>query len=184
MKIALFPINDVDVSVGTMDLLDYYKENSPEIFIPVTTETQVFAESVFKLAIEQSIKVTCFINSAEHLDHILKQADDIVVCDIPGREMIRNLSPGDAVGITWDDEGQSHFLAHAVEDMALDVWDITGKASMVDLESCKGPEDLMELMKESLAAFIAAFSEHIAAVVRSAVDDVIEFQQQNKQEGD
>lgn len=148
MNLAVISFKDIDVSKGVTELLEMYEGQNPTVHLPVLKTDSNFAQSVIRACIDNGIKVVAYFVTADGLDHILKQADDISVADNPVKEVLHHMGQGDAVSMVWDDSPQLHFALHMVEDLALDMWDITDGVEAIDAESLL--EDFMNMSQEEL----------------------------------
>lgn len=171
MNIAVITFEDVCVDEGIAALLEKYgKDQELRIFIPVTGNENHFAESVMDLCKEHNVKVTCFIINAVDIDHILIEADDIVITDNPVKEIIRQITPDDVLGIVWDNSPQAHIVLASVEDFGIEVWDITNGLDKIEVDySEESSDELYTAMMDSMAVFV----EHMADYIMTTVLDVL-----------
>jgi hypothetical protein len=170
MNIAVVSFQDVCVDEGILQLINKYgKDKELRVLLPVTGSENHFAESIMDVCKEHSIKVTCFIVNTMDIDHILLNADDIVITDNPVKEIIRQITTEDALGIVWDDSPQSHFILHAIEDFGIEVWDITDGLDQIEVEFTESQEDTYKAMMDSMAVFV----EHMADYIMTSVLDVL-----------
>lgn len=177
MKIAIFSEDDLDVSQGIDDLLTKYSEQSPEVLFPVKTGYDSFSQSVIRKCLENSVKVTAHISDAVDVEHILQQVDSFVVCEDPVQDVLRQLSPGDAIGIVWTDSLTDHLILHSIEDLALDTWDITDGMDPIELEpddfSDMDSDELHEGMHKALGVFVDLMSAYIASTVMDSLGQAV-----------
>jgi hypothetical protein len=170
MNIAVISFQDVCVDEGILELVNKYgKDKELRVLLPVTGSENHFAESVMDVCRDHSIKVTCFIVNAIDIDHILLNADDIVITDNPVKEIVRQITIEDALGIVWDDSPQAHFILHAIEDFGIEVWDITEGLDQIEVEFTESQEDVYKAMMDSMAVFV----EHMADYIMTSVLDVL-----------
>lgn len=170
MNIAVISFQDVCVDEGMLKLINKYgKDKELRVLLPVTGSENHFAESVMDVCRDHSIKVTCFIVNAMDIDHILLNADDIVITDNPVKEIVRQITVEDALGIVWDDSPQAHFILHATEDFGIEVWDITEGLDQIEVEFTESQEDVYKAMMDSMAIFV----EHMADYIMTSVLDVL-----------
>jgi hypothetical protein len=170
MNIAVISFQDVCVDEGMLKLINKYgKDKELRVLLPVTGSENHFAESVMDVCRDHSIKVTCFIVNAIDIDHILLNADDIVITDNPVKEIVRQITVEDALGIVWDDSPQAHFILHAIEDFGIEVWDITEGLDQIEVEFTESQEDVYKAMMDSMAIFV----EHMADYIMTSVLDVL-----------
>lgn len=176
MKIAIFSEEDLDVERGIDQLITKYSEQSPEVIFPVKAGYDYYSQSIIRKCIENKVKVTAYFKNAEGLDHLLKQADDIVICDDPVQEVLRQLSPGDSVGIVWTDSIEDHLVLHTIEDLALDVWDITEGIDPIEIEDPfvgMDSDDLHDGMHKALALFVDMLAAFIASSVMESLSQAV-----------
>lgn len=170
MNIAVISFQDVCVDEGILELVNKYgKDKELRVLLPVTGSENHFAESVMNVCRDHSVKVTCFIVNAMDIDHILLNADDIVITDNPVKEIVRQITVEDALGIVWDDSPQAHFILHAIEDFGIEVWDITEGLDQIEVEFTESQEDVYKAMMDSMAIFV----EHMADYIMTSVLDVL-----------
>ena len=169
MNIAVVSFEDVCVDDGVTALLNKYGKEVT-VFIPVTGNENHFAESVISICKEHGVKTTCFIANATDLDHILVDADDIVITDNPVKEMIRQITVNDVLGIVWDNSPMAHFLLSAVEDFGIETWDITNGLDKIEIDYTDEP---VEIIRERMIESMNVFVEHMADYVMTSVLDVL-----------
>ena len=169
MNIAIISFEDVCVDNGVTELIKKYGKEI-NVFIPVTGNENHFAESVIGVCKEQGVKTTCFIANASEIDHILVEADDIVITDNPVKEMIRQITVNDVLGIVWDNSPMSHFVLSAVEDFGIETWDITDGLDKIELDYTDEP---VEIIRERMIESMNIFVEHMADYVMTSVLDVL-----------
>jgi hypothetical protein len=170
MNIAVISFQDVCVDEGMLELINKYgKDKELRVLLPVTGSENHFAENVMDVCRDHSVKVTCFIVNAMDIDHILLNADDIVITDNPVKEIVRQITTEDTLGIVWDDSPQAHFILHAIEDFGIEVWDITEGLDQIEVEFTESQEDVYKAMMDSMAIFV----EHMADYIMTSVLDVL-----------
>ena len=79
MKVAVISYQDIDVTDGMDDLFDKYGLENTTVLLPILKRDKQFSQSVVRACLDHGVKVHCFFTSAEGLDHLLKQADDVTV---------------------------------------------------------------------------------------------------------
>jgi hypothetical protein len=170
MNVAVISFQDVCADEGMLELINKYgKDKELRVLLPVTGSENHFAESVMEVCRDHSVKVTCFIVNAMDIDHILLNADDIVITDNPVKEIVRQITTEDTLGIVWDDSPQAHFILHAIEDFGIEVWDITEGLDQIEVEFTESQEDVYKAMMDSMAIFV----EHMADYIMTSVLDVL-----------
>lgn len=172
MNIGIFSFKDIDVSEGLQELVDSCEGEEVTFLMPLIKPLPVFFGSVIKVAKESpNVKLKSFFVSAEGYDQYLKYADDLAVCENPAREIIRSLTPVDTIAIVWDDSPQAHFVVHAVEDLALEMWDISDGLMELD-EADLGYNSLdSEELHDELINTMGKFVDLLAAFVANTVMD-------------
>ena len=169
MNIAVISFEDVCVDEGVTQLLEKYGKGV-NVFIPVTGNENHFAESVMGICKDHDVRTTCFIANASDIDHILVDADDIVITDNPVKEMIRQITLDDVLGIVWDNSPMAHFVLSAVEDFGIETWDITDGLDQIEIEYAEEP---VEIIRERMIESMNVFVEHMADYVMTSVLEVL-----------
>ena len=169
MNIAVISFEDVCVDEGVTQLLEKYGKGV-NVFIPVTGNENHFAESVMGICKEHGVRTTCFIVNASDIDHILVGADDIVITDNPVKEMIRQITLNDVLGIVWDNSPMAHFVLSAVEDFGIETWDITEGLDQIEIDYSDEP---VEIIRERMVESMNVFVEHLADYVMTSVLDIL-----------
>ena len=176
MNIAVVSFEDKDVSKGIELLLDKYSDAAPTVHLPILGVDKKFSQSVIRTCIEKGVNVTAYFSSAEGIDHILKQANDFVVVDTPIAEMLTHLSVGDSLAMTWDDSPELHYVVHSVDDLALDLWDITdGLTEVDDIDDFEEIDNdkLHEAMMSSLGHFVDLLAAFVANTVMDSLSKAV-----------
>jgi hypothetical protein len=177
MNIAVISFEDVDVTLGVQELIETYREESPIFFLPLSKEYKLFTQSVIDTCKANGIEVHCFFPNANGFEGLLNQADDIILTDNPIKEVLRQLTSKDSLGIVWDDSPQAHFALHSVEDLAIDVWDITDGIDPIELESEDyGDMDATELhasMHKHLGMFVDLLAAFVAETVMDSLSEAV-----------
>jgi len=176
VKIAIFSTENLDISKGIDQLITKYSEQSPEILFPVKVGQDDFSQSVIRKCLENRVKVTIYFKDATNLDHLLKQADDITICDEPVNEVLHQLSPGDAVGIVWTDSLEDHLVLHTLEDLALDVWDVTDGIDQIEIDDAfesMDPDDLHDAMHKTFGILMDMMAAYVATTVMDSLGQAV-----------
>lgn len=170
MKIAIFSEQDKDAHDGALQLLTKYASKSPEVIFPVSANNQKFAASVANLCKQLGIPTTAYTS------HPFTLADDVEFSEDEVTAVIHQLEKGDAVGIMWNGGDHDHFVLHSVEDLALDVWDIS--EGLATLESHPmlplDPDELREAMMDSFEEFVDLMATYVAATVLNSIGQAVE----------
>jgi hypothetical protein len=176
MKIAVFSNENIDVSKAIDELITKYSEQSPEVLFPVKANQELFTQSVIRKCLENKVKTTLYCVSAVGLEQAIMQVDGSVTCEEPLQEVLRQLSPGDAVGIVWTDSMTDHLILHTVEDLALDTWDITDGIDPIEMEDPYGDmdaEQLHEAMHKTVAVLVELMSAYVASTVMDSISQAV-----------
>jgi hypothetical protein len=173
MNVAVVSFEDICVDEGVEKLIEKYGKDI-NVFLPVTGKENHFAESVIDVCKAYNVKVTCFITNAMGIDHLLLDSDDIVITDNPVREIIRQMTVNDAIGVVWDDSPQAHYILAAVEDFGVDAWDITEGLDPIEIDYDESTsDDLYEIMATSMLTFVHAMAEFVTSSVLDALSESI-----------
>ena len=171
MNIGVFAFKDADVFEGLQELVDSFLGEEVTVLMPLIKPLPKFFESVIKVSKEtENVKLRCFFVSAEGYDQYLKYADDLIVTENPVKEILQTLTPEDALAMVWDDSPQAHFVVHSVEDLALEMWDITDGLDELD-ESDVGFSLDSENIHDELLSTMGKFVDLLAAFVANTVMD-------------
>ena len=176
MKIAVFSTENLDVSKAIDDLITKYSEQSPEVHFPVKAGQDDFYQSVIRKCLENRVKITAYFKNADGLDHLLKQADDIVICDDPIQEVLQQLTTKDTVGIVWSDSMEDHMVLHTIEDLAIDAWDITDGIDPIEMDDPLfglDTNDLHNAMHKAMEAFAEVMAAYIASTVMESLSQAV-----------
>jgi len=173
MNVAIISFEDICIEEGVEKLIEKYGKDI-NVFLPVTGKENHFAESVIDICKAYDVKVTCFITNAMGIDHLLIDSEDIVITDNPVKEIIRQISINDAIGLVWDDSPQAHYILSAVEDFGVDVWDVTDGLDPIEIDyDDKSSDELYDNMAVSMMAFVHAMSEFVTSSVLDALSESI-----------
>lgn len=169
MRIAIFSEVDKDAREGALQLLTKYASKSPEVIFPVTADNVTFATSIANLCKQLGIPTTAY---TEH-DFTLADENEDAVDAVTST--IYQLQKGDAVGIMWTDSEEDHFVLHSVEDLALDVWDITEGLAAIETHDIGGlnPDLLRDAMMETMEEFIDLLAAYVATSVMESLGKAV-----------
>ena len=177
MKIAVFSSVSKDVSQGIHALIDKYALHSPEVHFPISVGNETFVMSIINTCKERKVKTVAYFPNAVGLDHMLKEADDLVIVDIPSKEIIRQLNTDDAVGIYWTDSIEDHIITHSLEDLAIEIFDITDGLDPIELDvnplEDMDEEDLHDAMHMHLGAFVDLLAAFVASTVMNSLSEAV-----------
>jgi hypothetical protein len=177
MNIAVISFKDVDVTLGIQELIQMYAEYKPIFFLPLVKPNSLFTQSVIDTCKTNDIEVHCFFPNANGFEGLLTQADDIILTDNPVKEVLRQLNANDSLGIVWDDSPQAHFALHSVEDLAIDVWDITEGLDPIELEPDEydgmDSDGLHDAMHKHLGMFVDLLAAFVAETVMDSISEAV-----------
>jgi hypothetical protein len=177
MKIAIFSEDNLDVARGVDQLITKYSEQSPEIIFPVKARQDDFSQSVIRNCIENKVKVTAYTKDISHMSFIGYQATKVVIADDPIQEVLHQLSPGDAVGIVWLDTMGDHLVLHTLEDLALDVWDITDGLDPIEIDddpfTNMDPDDLHDTIHKTVDVLVDMLAAYVATTVMESLGEAV-----------
>jgi hypothetical protein len=188
MKIAIFSEENLDISRAVDQLITKYSEQSPEVIFPVKVNYDEFSQSVLRKCLENRVKVTAYFKDATGLEHILKQADDITITDDPIQEVLRQIGPKDTVGIVWTDSLNDHLILHTIEDLGIDVWDVTHGIDPIeiddDLFASMDPEHLHDSIHKTVDVLVDMLAAYIATTVMESLGEAVMDHILNQQKKD
>lgn len=176
MKIGIFSELNEDVYAGVLELLKKHIDKSPEVIFPVTIETRKFANSVIRACLEMKATMTAHFESAVGLDPLIVQVDDVCVSDDPTISAIHQLGQDDVVGIVWNDSEEDHLVLHAVEDLAIEVWDISSGLTPIEIDPSFNPMDpevLRNAMLDSFEKFVDILAAYIGTTVMESLGQAV-----------
>lgn len=176
MNLALISFNDIDITTGLVQLIQKYGSDT-KLLVPIIHDTEKFYGSIIKVCKEKEVSLSFVFASADGLDHLLKNADDLVVADNPVKEVLRNLTPDDALAVVFDDSAQAHFAVHAVEDLGIDIWDVTSGITRIEIDIDDDEEDFMNMstgeLRESVHDAVINMVDVMAAYIAGLVMDAL-----------
>ena len=177
MKIAIFSEDNLNVAKGVDELLSKYSEQSPEVIFPIVNGTySELAQSIVNTCKVNGVRVTVYVEDFNSsVEDMGIRTDAIKICDDPVQEVLHQLNPGDAVGIAWVDSEDDHLVLHTIEDLALDIWDITDGIEPLsfdgDMFSSLSPDELREAVHKSTEVFVDTLAAYIAATVMESLGE-------------
>ena len=169
MKIAIFSEQDKDAREGALQLLTKYASKSPEVIFPVKATNQMFATSVASLCKQLGIQTTAFSS------HEFTHADSTHITDEEVLAVVHQLEKGDAIGMLFTDSEQDHAIIHSVEDLALDIWDITEGLSVIEHHTFGpiDPDEIRDAMMDSFEEFVDLLATYVATTVMDSITQAV-----------
>ena len=183
-RIIILSFKDGDVYEGLRRLIAL--NNDAVVVLPVMG-LPVFTETAMKAIEETKAKYHLFFtDSTEDIDKLILGAHDMTICANPIKEVLREVTAEDVLGIVWDDSIEAHLALHAVEDYAIETWSIEDGLDFIEIDDDEEDSDfLYEHMQEKLSEFIEAFSEYVMhgvlEVLTKAVQDRIAEEEGTKE---
>jgi hypothetical protein len=88
--------------------------------------------------------------------------------------------------MVWTDSIEAHLALHAVEDFAVETWNIEDGLDFIEVDEDEDDSDMLyQEMQEKLSEFIEAFSEYIMngvlGVLTKAVQERLEEEEGTKE---
>jgi hypothetical protein len=167
-RIIILSFNEnVSVYRGVKELLAMHPTS--EVVIPIE-EYGPFIKSALKAVIESDNPFHLFFSETASISEVVS-SKNITYCKDPVREVLRNITAEDVMGMVWEDTKECHLTLHSLEDFGLEMWDITDGLDVIEIDYDKDDETdvIYDLMVQSLDVFV----ENLAAYVTSAVLDVL-----------
>jgi hypothetical protein len=180
-RIIVLSFKDGDVYDGLRRLIAL---NEDALVILPVMGLPVFTETAMKAIQETNAKYHLFFtDNTEDIDKLILGAHDMTICSNPIREILREVTSEDILGMVWDDSIEAHMALHAVEDYAIETWSIEDGLDFIEIEEDEVDSDfLYETMQEKLSEFIESFSEYIMTGVLEALTNAVQ-ERIDEQEG-
>lgn len=174
-RIVVLPFKDGDVYEGLRRLIQLNK-NAVVIF-PVL-DLPAFTTSVSKVLEDTSAKYHLFFTDSDNsagIDSLVLKAHDITMCNNPLKEILREITSEDVLGLVWEDSIEAHLALHAVEDFAIETWNIEDGLEVIEVDLDEEESDLLYgEMQEALSNFIEAFATYITNGVLETLSKAVE----------
>jgi hypothetical protein len=149
------------------------KEDVSEVLIPVITRG-IFTETAINAVKEQGIDFKIYLDVETTIDGIEEEAEQIIICSNPIKELLNLINSDDILAMAWDDSDEAHMVIHSLEDFGLEMWNIKGTLNAIEMDYTEDTtEELFDAMQESLTSFIEVFSAYIASSVLDTLMDTI-----------
>jgi hypothetical protein len=172
-RIIVLPFKDGDVYDGLRRLIAL---NEDALVIFPVMGLSVFTETAMKAIQETNAKYHLFFtDNTEDIDKLILGAHDMTICSNPIREILREVTSEDILGMVWDDSIEAHLALHAVEDYAIETWSIEDGLDFIEIEDDEVDSNVLyEDMQEKLSEFIEVFSEYIMTGVLEALTHAVQ----------
>lgn len=173
-RIIILPFKDADVSDGLRRLLQLHP--GATVILPVAPSLPVFMESSYSVITESNSKYHLFFTDGDDgIDALILRAEDVTMCSNPLKEIIREITSEDVLAMVWDESLEAHLTLHAVEDFAIETWNLEDGLEPIEVDFDEDDTDVLyEEMQESLSQFIESFATYITAGVLDVITKTIE----------
>lgn len=174
-RIVVLPFKDADVQEGLRRLIQLNPGTT--VVLPVAPALSVFTASSLQVLTETKANYHLFFTDGdEGIDNLILNAQDITMCNNPMKEILREITSEDVLAMVWDESIEAHLALHAVEDFAIETWNIEEGLEVieVDFDEDDDTDILYEEMQESLSNFIEAFATYLTAGVLDVLSKTIE----------
>lgn len=172
-RIVVLSFKDGDVEEGLRRLIALNPE--AVVVLPITGLPK-FTSTAMKAIKEAKAKYHLFFtDSTEGIDKLILNAHDITMCSSPLREIMREITSEDVLAMVWDDSIEAHMALHAVEDFAIETWNIEDGLDVIEVDYDDDDSDVLYAeMQEKLSEFIESFSEYIMAGVLGVITKAVQ----------
>lgn len=183
-RIIVLPFKDGDAYEGLRRLIAL---NSDAVVVLPVMDLPKFTKTAMKAITETEAKYHLFFaDNNEDIDKLILKAHDITVCGNPLREILREVTSDDILAMVWTDSIEAHLALHAVEDFAVETWNIEDGLDFIEVDDDEDDSDMLyQEMQEKLSEFIEAFSEYIMngvlGVLTKAVQERLEEEEGTKE---
>ncbi len=174
-RIIVLPFKDADVTDGLRRLLQL--NSNVTVVLPVVPSFSKFTETSHQVLTDSKAKYHLFFTDGdEGIDNLILNANDITMCSNPTKEILREVTSEDVLAMVWDECIEAHLTLHAVEDLAVETWNIEDGLDVieVDFDDEDDTDILYEEMQEALSNFIESFATYITAGVLDVITKTIE----------
>lgn len=172
-RIIVLSFKDGDVYEGLRRLIAL---NEDAVVVLPVMGLPTFTATAMKAIEETKAKYHLFFtDSTEGIDKLILNAHDITMCSSPLREIMREITSEDVLAMVWDDSVEAHMALHAVEDFAIETWNIEDGLDVIEVDYDEDDSDVLYAeMQEKLSEFIESFSEYIMAGVLGVITKAVQ----------
>ena len=173
-RIIVLPFKDGNVKEGMRRLIQL---NPDAVVLFPVMELPKFTASLVKVLEETKAKYHLFFtDGSEGMDDLVLKAHDITLCMNPLKEIVREVTAEDTLAMVWEDSIEAHLTLHAVEDLAVETWNIEDGLEPIEVDFDDDDESdmLYEEMQEALSNFIEAFATYITNGVLNTLSRAVE----------
>lgn len=173
-RIVVLPFKDGNVKEGMRRLIQL---NPEAVVIFPVMEIPMFNESMAAVLEETGAKFHLFFtDGSDGIDSLVLKAEDITMCMNPLKEILREITSEDVLALVWQDSIEAHLALHAVEDLAIETWNIEDGLEPIEVNLDEDDESdaLYEEMQDALSTFIEAFASYITNGVLNTLAKAVE----------
>lgn len=173
-RIVVLPFKDGDVKEGMRRLIQLNKD--AVILFPVM-DLPVFRASMTTVLEETNAKYHLFFtDGSDGIDSLVLKAHDITMCLNPLKEMTREITADDILAMVWEDSIEAHLVLHAVEDLAVETWNVDEGLEPIEVDFDDDDESdmLYEEMQEAMSNFVEAFATYITNGILNTLSKAVE----------
>lgn len=173
-RIIVMPFKDGDVNEGMRRLIQLNKD---AIVVFPVMELPQFRTSITKVLEETGVKYHLFFtDGSDGIDNLVLKAHDITMCLNPLKELTREITADDVLAMVWEDSIEAHLVLHAVEDLAIETWNVDDGLEPVEVDFDDDDESdmLYEEMQEAMSNFIEAFATYITNGILNTLSKAVE----------
>jgi len=173
-RIIVLPFKDANVTDGLRRLLQL--NNDAMVVLPVVPGFPEFTATSHQVLTDSKAKYHLFFTDGdEGIDSLILNANDITMCSNPTKEILREVTSEDVLAMVWDECIEAHLTLHAVEDLAVETWNIEDGLDVIEVDFDDEDTDILyEEMQEALSNFIEAFATYLTAGVLDVLSKTIE----------
>lgn len=173
-RIIVMPFKDGNVKDGMRRLIQLNKDAI--VLFPVVDFPE-FKVSMTSVLQETGSKYHLFFtDGSDSIDDLVLKAHDITMCLNPLKEMVREITADDVLAMVWEDSIEAHLTLHAVEDLAIEAWNIDDGLEPIEVDFDDDDESdmLYEEMQEAMSNFIEAFATYITNGILNTLSKAVE----------
>ena len=173
-RIIVLPFKDGDVKDGMRRLIQL---NPDAVILFPVMDLPEFTSSLTKIIEETNAKYHLFFTDGSNgVDQLVLKAHDITLCLNPLKEIIREVTADDVLAMVWEDSIEAHLTLHAVEDLAVETWNIEDGLEPIEVDFDDDDESdmLYEEMQEAMSNFIEAFATYITNGILNTLSKAVE----------
>ena len=173
-RIIVMPFKDGNVKEGMRRLIQLNKD--AVVVFPVL-DLPEFTVSITQLLEETGVKYHLFFtDGSEGIDNLILKAHDITMCINPLKELTREITADDVLAMVWEESIEAHLVLHAVEDLAIETWNVDDGLEPVEVDFSDDDESdmLYEEMQEAMSNFIEAFATYITNGILNTLSKAVE----------